>query len=186
MLFTKSVQELKFGAMARSPGGLLVPAHARGRWLLRASDRNGKILWEDFIDNLVTTEGKNYLLDTGIASPSSPQTPIADWFIGLTDGTPTAAAGDTLASHAGWVEVTAFTGNRKLYTPVAASAGSITNAAALASFAIDADSTTIGGAFLASVDTGTGGTLYAIGASTGGDVVLNNGSTLEVTAVFSL
>lgn len=173
-------------ALARSPGGLLVPAHAVGKWHILARNRDGKIIFEDEFDNLVTTEGKNYLLDVGLAHTDSPETASTDWYIGLTDGTPTTAAGDTLASHAGWVEVTAYSGNRKLYTPATPASGSITNAAAKASFAINADSTTVGGAFLANAASGTTGVLYAVGAFSGGDVVLSNGSTLEVTAVFSL
>lgn len=186
MLHAKAKPDQHTRAFVRSPGGLLVPARAKGFWLVRARDRDGRILWEDKFENLVTTEGKNYLLDAGLSGANSPATVHGDWYVGLTDGTPTAAAGDTLASHAGWTEVTAFSGNRKLYTSGAASSGSITNAAAVASFAINADSTTVGGAFLASAASGTSGVLYAIGAFSGGDVTLSDGSTLEVTAAFSL
>lgn len=174
------------GALARSPGGLLVPAHAVGKWRVVARNRDGKIIFDDEFDNLVTTEGKNYLLDVGLAHTDSPETASTDWYVGLTDGTPTTAAGDTLGSHGGWTEVSNYAGNRKLYTPATPSSGSITNAAAVASFAVNQDSTTIGGAFLANVATGTSGVLYAVGAFSGGDLVLGNGSTLEVTAVFSL
>lgn len=166
----------------RVPAGIGVDAQARGRWKLIARDRLGNVIAEREWENLVTTEGKNHLLSVGLDGGTQDTT----WFVGLTDGTPTAAAGDTLASHAGWVEVTAYTGNRKAWTGGTAASGSIDNSAAPASFAINADSTTIGGAFLAAVDTGTAGVLYAVGAFSGGDIVLNNGSTLEVTATFTL
>ena len=54
-----------------------------------------------------------------------------------------------------------------------------------ATFTINANSTTIGGAFLAGVNTGTSGRLYAAGAFSGGDIVLNDNAVLEVEAQFT-
>ena len=135
-------------------------------------------------ENLVTTEGKNYLLATGLDGG----TPITTWYLSLTDGTPTAAAGDTMASHAGWVEVTGYDeAARQTWTGGTAASASIDNSASVATFTITSNSTTVGGAFLTSVNTkgGATGTLYAIGAFSGGDLVLNAGSTLDVTATFT-
>jgi len=166
----------------RTTQGVHGNGQARGRWKLVVRDSNGVITETREWENLVTTEGKNYLLSAGLDGGTQDTT----WFVGLTDGTPTAAAGDTLVTHAGWVEVTAYTGNRKAFVGGTASGGSLDNSGSVASFAINADATTIGGAFLAAVDTGTSGILYAVGAFTGGDVVLNNGSTIEVTATFTV
>jgi hypothetical protein len=175
----------RVGASVRSPGGLVVPAHAIGQWRLVARDPDGNVVHIDEWDNLVVDQGRNYLLDVGIRLQSA----VAGWFVGLTGGTPSVVAGDTMASHGGWTEVQAYSqATRPAFSAGAASGGSVNNSGAVASFTINADSTTIGGAFLASVSTngGTSGTLYAAGAFSGGNLVLNNGSTLEVTATFSV
>ena len=168
-----------------TPGGILAPLHATGKWKIEIFDPDGNLILEDEWENLVTTEGKNYLLSAGLDGGAQTTT----WFVGLTDGTPTVAAGDTMASHAGWVEVQAYTeAARPAWTGGTAAAGSIDNSAAKASFSVNADATTIGGAFLTSVSTkgGATGTLYSAGAFSGGDLVLNNGSTLDVTATFTV
>lgn len=176
------VANLGVKSSVNGKNGLSAPLRAAGNWKITARDENGLLIAEFDWENLVTTEGKNYLLSAGLDGGTA----ITTWYVGLTDGTPTVAAGDVLASHAGWVEVTAYTGNRKAWTGGTAAAGSIDNVGNEAQFSINADSTTIGGAFLASVDNGTVGTLYAVGAFSGGDLTLNNGSTLDITATFSV
>ena len=168
--------------LTRSPAGLLIPINPRGSWLITARDPDGNIIDQREWENVVTTAGENYLLDAGLDN----QTQIGTWYILLTDGTPTVNAADTLASHAGWAEVSAYTGNRVQWVGGAAAAGSIDNSGTPASFSINADATTIGGAGMCSVATGTAGTLYSVGAFSGGDLVLNNGSTLDVTATFTV
>jgi hypothetical protein len=170
---------VSIGAM---PEGFEAAAHARGLWKLVARDRDGNVIAEREWENLVTTEGKNHMLGVTLDGQAQDTT----WFVGLTDGTPTVAAGDTLASHAGWVEVTAYTGTRQAAVFGTAGSGSLDNSASPAAFPITSDSTTIGGAFLASVTSGTSGVLYAAGAFSGGDLVLNNGSSLNITCTFTL
>lgn len=172
-------------ASVKSPTEVGSAMNIKGTWTLRAFDENGVLVGEKAWENLVTTEGKNYLLDVGLSGAAA----VASWYIGLTDGTPTVDSGDTLASHAGWTEVTAYTeAARPAWSDGGVASASVDNSASPAVFSINADSTTIGGAFLASDNTkgGTTGTLYSVGAFSSGDVTLNNGSTLEVTATFSL
>lgn len=168
-----------------SPGGLLLAGEVRGLWKLTVRDADGNITDVREWENVVTTEGQNYLLATGLDGGAATTT----WYVGLTDGTPTVAEANTMASHAGWAEVTAYSqATRVTWTGGTAAAGSIDNVGNEASFSINADSTTVGGAFLVSVNTkgGATGTLYAVGAFSGGDLVLNNGSTLDVTATFTV
>lgn len=137
-------------------------------------------VWE----NLVTNAGLDYLLSAGLDGGSQ----ITTWYLGLIDDSPTVAAGDTMASHAGWVEVTAYDeANRQTWTGGTVSGQSVDNVGNEATFTISADSTDIGGAFLVSNNTkgGTTGTLYAAGAFSGGDLVLNEDATLDVTATFT-
>lgn len=170
----------RFGASAKLGGGLEGGVGVRGRWEVVCRDKDGNIKWTDHIDNLVTNEGLNYLLDAGLSAG----TQVTSWFVGLTSGTPTVNAADTLASHAGWTEVTDYTGNRKAWTDGGVSNQSVSNSGSAAAFEID-DTVTIGGAFLASAETGTTGTLYAVGAFSGGNKTLGSGDSLTVTATFT-
>jgi hypothetical protein len=155
---------------------------ARGRWDVVCRDkRTGKIKWTDTIHNLVTNEGLNHLLDVTLSGAAQDTT----WFVGLTDSAPTAAAGDTLASHAGWTEITDYDEvNRVAWVDGGVSGQSLSNTASPADFTIDA-SVTVGGAFLAGVNTGTSGVLYAVGAFTAGDKGLSDNDVLTVTATFT-
>jgi hypothetical protein len=96
-------------------------------------------------------------------------------------GTGSAAAGDTLASHAGWSEVTPYSGNRPAITFGTSSAGS--NTATAVSYTINATAT-VAGAFVASVNTGTSGKLYSDGDFAASRSVLS-GDTLNVTLTVS-
>lgn len=172
----------RMGASARGAGSLLERAMFSGRWNVVCKGKDGKVKWVDDIENIVVNEGLNHLLDVTLSGATQDTT----WFVGLTDGTPTVAAGDTLASHAGWVEVTDYSeSNRVAWVDAGASSQSVSNTASPAEFTIDDDAITVGGAFLAGVNTGTSGVLYAAGAFTGGDKVLGTGDTLLVTATFT-
>jgi hypothetical protein len=140
-----------------------------------------RIAWEDEIDNLVVTEGRNHLLSVAFKGG----TQITSWYVGLTGGSPTVAAGDTLASHGGWTEATPYSGNRPALTLGSVSGGSVDNSASKASYSINATAT-VGGAFIASAASGTTGTLYGAGAFTTGNRSVLSGDTLDVTATLSV
>lgn len=128
------------------------------RYTVECYDVEGNLKWTESFDNIVVDEGLNLLLDNSFTAPAGAVT----WFVGLKD-TGTVAAGDTLASHAGWVEMNPYAGNRPAYVPNgAASAGAISNSGSKAVFTINSG-TTVYGAFLASVNTGTSGQLYGAG-----------------------
>lgn len=155
---------------------------AMGRWDVKIRDPQGRLIRRDRFKNLVVNAGLDHLLDVALAGG----TQITSWYIGLTDGSPTPAAADTLASHSGWTEVTAYSESaRQAFTPGTVSGQSVDNSASVATFTVNADGTVIGGAFLASAASGTSGTLYAAGAFTGGNVTLSNGSTIQITATFT-
>jgi hypothetical protein len=138
--------------------------------------------WVDPFWNNVVHEGLDHSLNQHLKGAAY----TAAWYIGLTDGTPTVADTDTISSHAGWTEVTAYDETfRQTLTLGAVSGQSVDNSASKGTFSING-STTVGGAFLISGDGGTAkggatnGTLYGAGAFTGGDRSLNNGDTLNV------
>lgn len=129
----------------------------RFRFVVEHHDDNGRLVWRRYADNVVTTAGKNYLIN--VAFRNSTQSAI--WYVGL-KGTGTAAASDTSASHAGWSEVTGYSeAVRQTLTLSAASSGSSNNASSPSVFTINT-SVTISGAFLIDSSTkgGATGTLY--------------------------
>src|SRR5690606_5220765 len=172
-----------FGVRAKKGRGLDGAVGVMGRWQITCRDKHGNIKWTDHIDNLVTNAGLDYLLDAGLSGG----TQVTTWYVGLTDGAPTPAAGDTMASHAGWTEVTAYDeSTRVAWTDGGVSNQSVSNSGSAAEFTISTNSTTVGGAFLVSENTkgGSSGTLYAVGAFSAGDKLLDDGDVLTVTATF--
>lgn len=73
---------------------------AQGRYRVECIDVNGNVKWTEEFDNLVTTQGKNHLLDNGLAGPA---TAVVVRMSFITSGTP--VAGDTYATHAGFAEL---------------------------------------------------------------------------------
>ncbi|MBW1730013.1 MAG: hypothetical protein JRH08_00780 [Deltaproteobacteria bacterium] len=147
-------------------------------FLVECYDKDGNLKWRDTIKNLVVNEGLNDVLDKYFKGSSY----SAAHYCGLTDGTPSFAAGDIMSSHAGWTEVTGYSETtRPQITWGTVSGQSVDNSASKASFSINA-SVTVGGAFLCTDDAkgGTSGTLYGGGAFSGGDKSLTDGDTLNV------
>jgi hypothetical protein len=165
-------------------------ASAKGVYKIQCHDKDGNLKWEDEAPNLVVNVGlqdMNAKYFTGSAY-------TAAWYIGLygSGATNSPAAGDTMASHAGWTEVTAYSQATRpactFGTPTTANPSVATNSASPASFSING-TTTVGGAFLTSNNTksGTTGTLYsAADFSAPGDRSVVSGDTLSVTYTLSL
>jgi len=140
-------------------------------------DKDGNVKWEDAIENLVTTVGKNLTLDTILGNSAAGAV-----VMGL-KGTGTAVAADTQASHASWLEVglanaPTYTGNRK--TPVfsAASAG-VKSTSSASTFSITSTGT-VAGCFIniggsATIDNTTG-TLFSAGDFSSSKSVVNGDS----------
>ena len=155
-----------------------------GHYNVQCLDSDGQVKWTDTIENLVVTVGKNDLLDKYFAGSAY----TAAWYMGLVDGasTPTYAAGDTLASHAGWTESTAYSGSNRATVAWNAAASS-SKASTATSFSINATAT-IAGALLTvtQVRATTTGVLYSAGSFSGGNRSVANGDTLNVTYTASV
>lgn len=144
-----------------------------------------EVKWVQPIDNLVTTVGKNNLLDNHLAGSAY----TAAWYAGLissTSYTTGAAVGDTSASHGGWAEDQNYTQSTRV-APSFSSASSGSKATASVMVFTMNVTTTIKGVFLISVSTkgGTTGTLFSAGLFTGGDQAVTSSSTLNVTYTLS-
>jgi hypothetical protein len=135
---------------------------------------DGKLKASEEWRNTVVTAGKNSLLDIHFRAGTGPT-----WFLGM-KGTGSVAAGDTMSSHAGWVENTAYGSANRLTMSFAASVGG-TATHAPGTFAMTG-TYTVAGAFITTGTAvgGTVGTLYSGGdfaqTRTGG-----TGDTLVIT-----
>lgn len=152
----------------------------KNRYMVEAYDKYGNFKWRDYIDNLVVNEGLDDSLDKHLKGSSY----TAAWYVGITGSVPSPDPADTMSSHAGWTEVTAYDeAARPDLTLGTVSGQSVDNSANKATFTISTNGTTIGGAFVCSDSTkgGTTGILYGVGAFSAGDKTLDDGDTLQVT-----
>jgi hypothetical protein len=172
-------------AHCRAAAGLIVNPFAEAELIKAPSliyhvecvGPDGRVKWVEEFENLVTTAGKTDIVDKYLKGSSY----TAAWYL-LLKGAGSAAAGDTLASHAGWSELTPYSGNRPAITWGTTSSGSNTSSAVAISINATA---TVAGAGICTVNTGTSGTLYSAGdfsASRG----VANGDTLQVTMTISV
>jgi hypothetical protein len=147
--------------------------------------RNGQLAWSETVHNQVMTAGINDLLTQYFKGSAY----TAAFFVGLVDNASFTAyaAGDTMASHAGWLESAAYSNaTRPSLTLGTAAAGSIDNSAAKAVFNINATATILGGFVTTnSTKSGTTGTLYGAASFTGGSRAVLNGDTLNVTVTLT-
>ena len=141
--------------------------------------REGDLVHVENIFNDICDAGKNSLLDVYFRN----QTQIAAWYFGLIDNASFSAlaVGDTMSSHSGWIENTAYAeSTRQQWSPAAASGKSISNTT-VATFSINA-SGNLKGIFVTSNSTksSTSGTLWST-APFGSVVPVANGDQLKVT-----
>lgn len=186
--------EAAIAATAVLGAGEAERAVLKGRFHAECIGADGKLKWSDDFDNVVATAGKNLALDTFLAGSGYT---VTGPYMGLISSVSysAVAAGDTMASHAGWVEAgnanaPTYTSPRKTCAWNAASAGSKDLSSAL-SFAITGTGT-IKGAFIVfgsgavSAIDNTGGTLLSAGLFSGGDRAVINGDTVNCSYSLSL
>lgn len=151
---------------------------ATGHFVAICRDAEGKELWREEFDNLLTQGGKALLLDQALGGSAY----TALEYLGLVSSASYSAisGGDTMASHAGWLEAGSanaptYSGTRGTCAWVAAtvsgaSAYSATKALSPALVFTFTGSGTVTGAFVvagagaSSAIGNTSGTLYAAGA----------------------
>lgn len=175
-------------------GGLSEQTNAQGRYEIECLDANGRLKWRETIGNVVATVGKNLALDTFLGGTAYTVTGPYMGLISATSFTAT-SAGDTMTSHAGWLEAggtnaPAYTGNRKTAVWSAASGGTKVLSAAL-SFPVTSNGTVKGcfivfGSGASATKDNTGGILWSAGAFSTGDKAVVNGDTLNVNYSTSL
>jgi hypothetical protein len=190
MLINKAKSVDAVGANVLKGNGTRDGLKGGGIFTVRCHDKNGNLKWEQKSHNLVVNVGLAYVNTTFFKGSGY----TAAWYIGVygpaSSNNPSST--DTMASHAGWTEVTAYSNaTRPAATFGAATTADpsvIANSAAPAQFLINA-SANVGGAFLTSGDTpgGSSGVLFsASDFAAPGDRVVQNGDVLSVTYTFSL
>jgi len=177
-----------------SMAGMGEQAHAEGVYTFRCFEyEGGPLLWEETIDNVVCTVGKNLMLQTALTGSGYT---VTGPYMGLISSVSytAVAASDTMASHPGWLEA----GSTNAPTFAAriapsfgtASAGAISTSTPV-SFTMTGNGTLVG-AFI-TYGTGavttlmnTSGTLLSAGAFTGGNQPVNSGNVVQVSYSLSL
>ena len=165
-------------------------AKAGGVYRMECVGADGQVKWVAECPNLVVNVG----LQDMNAKYFSGSAYTATWFIGLygAGASNTPAAGDTAASHAGWIKVVPYSNATRptatFGTATTADPSVISNSASPAAFTINATAT-VGGAFLISNSTKSGTTGILFSASdfqSPGDRAVVSGDTLNVTYTFNL
>lgn len=190
MLIDKSKAADTATSTVSKQDGLQEGSKGGGVFEVVCRDKDGNIKWSTNSHNLVVNAG----LQDMNAKYFSGSSYTATWYLGLygAGASNDPAAGDTMASHAGWTEDTNYSESTRpacsFGTATTADPSVITNSASTATFSINA-STTIGGAFLVSNNTkgGSTGVLFsAADFSSPGDRAVVSGDTINVTYTFSL
>jgi hypothetical protein len=164
--------------------------HGGGVFTVQCFDKDGNLKWEIAQPNLVVNEGLKDMNDKYFSGSGY----TAAWYLGLIEGpsgSVSIAAGDTLASHAGWTEIpvtSGYTGNRKQLTFGSATTAdpSVIYNPTAAQFSM-LGTYTVSGAFLCTVASGTSGVLFSASLfEAPGDRSVVSGDTLNVTYTFEL
>ena len=152
----------------------------KGHYTVTCHRKDGSLKWRQDTANTVVNLALNFALDVVLGSAPK----AGAWYIGLMSASPTVAPTDTISSHPGWTEVLLYSETVRQSLIVAAASGqSVSNTASLARFTVNADGTSIGGAFLASngVKGGVAGLLFSAAAFSGGNQSADNGETVSIT-----
>lgn len=195
---TGSADRLEAAMSAKGP--MDDSAEILGHFTMVCRDRDGKELWREEFDNLLTQIGKALLLDQGLAGTAY----TAAEFMGLISSVSFSAVsgGDTMTSHAGWLEAGAanaptYSGTRdttvwSASTLSGASAYSATKALSAGLVFTFTGTGTVQGAFLVggsgAVNTigSTAGTLFSAGTfTTPQPVVATNTLTVSYSVILT-
>lgn len=188
MLATKAKPSDKTASSVEVGGQFKSGARGGGIFHVQCFDKDGNLKWEESCHNLVVNEGLQDMNDEYFAGSGY----TAAWYLGLVTGPGsgnTYAAGDTLASHAGWTEYTNYSGNRQSITfdSITTADPSVASNTTPVQFTISGAGGVVAGAFLTNVATGTSGVLFSVSNFTSpGDRTVVSGDTLNVTYQFSL
>jgi hypothetical protein len=184
---TSASEQIHAGVAAAT--GASESAKGGGVFRVECRDAQGQVKWSAEKTNLVVNGGLQDMLSKYFTGSAY----TAAWYVGVygAGASNDPAASDTMASHAGWTEVVAYSQAARpsavFSTATTANPSVITNSSAPATFSING-TTVIGGAFVTSDSTksGTAGVLFsAADFASPGDRSVVSGDTLTVTYTYS-
>lgn len=148
-----------------------------GLFHVECRDRAGRLKWQDTAKNLVVTSGRNDLLDKYFKGSGY----TAAHYMGLVADNPTIIAGDTMASHGGWTEVTDYDESTRPSISWGSPSSGVLSSSGV-NFTMST-TVTVAGLFIATNSTkgGSSGTLYCATTFTAGDKSLQDDDVLSVT-----
>lgn len=182
MLKIKSKFGLAMSAIANRKASIIMPIKIGNRYFAECRGPDGELKWRDFVSNLIVDVGLDDILDKYLKGSNY----TAAHYMGLIDGSPTVDPGDTMGSHAGWTEVTAYDeAVRQTVTWGAVSGKSVDNSGSPAVFTISANNTTLGGLLLSTNSTkgGSSDILYGAGPFDAGNKIIDDNDTLTITVI---
>ena len=190
MVNNKAMSTDAVSANVQKSKGVAEGIKGGGVFTVECFDKDGNHKWTAKSPNLVVNVGLADMNDKYFSGSGY----TAAWYLGLYGAASSndPAAGDTMASHAGWTEVTDYSQSTRpactFGSATVADPSVIDNSGSVAVFSIN-NTVTVGGAFLTSDDTkgGTSGILFsAADFQSPGDRAVVSGDTLNVTYQFSL
>lgn len=154
-----------------------------GKFIVTHLDKEGNVKGEHEFPNGIVTVGINHILETQFRAG----TPITSWFVALINNAGFTAIpdADTMSSHSGWTELSAYAaGTRPSWTAGAAAARAMTNSATV-DFTMNATNV-VKGIFITSSSTkdGTTGTLWSTATFASNASVVNS-DVLKITYTVS-
>ena len=152
----------------------------KGVYVTKCVDKYGNFKWNEEAENIVTDTGIHHVMEAGLTTNS---TEVAVWYIGLIGTSATAVStADAMGSHAGWTECTEYSEDTRPVWSKTLAAQSCGNTAAKATFTLQVNGTTIGGAFISSSKTGGGSSGILLSAAAfGSKKTGDSGDKLEVS-----
>ena len=152
----------------------------KGIYVCDCKDKYGNWKWRTEGENIVTDTGITHIMGRGLTTGI---TETADWYLGLINTSATNVQDThTMAAHAGWTEFTAYAETTRPEWSKTLSAQTVGNTGAKATFTLNTDGSTIGGAFICSSKdkSGSAGILVSC-AAFGGKKTGDSGDKLEVS-----
>lgn len=193
-----NVKEQFFASLV-AQGGDKDTLKPKGVYHVQCFGADGKLKWEDTIDNVITDVGANQLLDSAFGSG-----PIAGPFLGLISSvgysTPP-AVGNTMASHTGWNEAGNGVNYPNWSTPASNARASISFSVAAtrkksmsspASFTFATNGGTVKGMFIVmgtgavATNNSTAGVLLSAGLFSQGDKPVTPGDIINASYELTL
>lgn len=153
-----------------------------GLFIVDCFNRDGELKWSDRAYNKVVNQGLQHILNVTFDTETDK---AGTWYVGLVADTEAIVVGDVMSTHA-FAESTLYSQSTRPIFVDGRTNQTVNNSSGKATFSLNADGTTIGGAFLASSKTagGTAGVLLCAAQFSGGKKTGDSGDSLQVTYTF--